>query len=159
MKLRYVLLCLLLATPTYAQRLATIFNNYDLDVTAYTYCDSANIPTEIPVCVTTAQAVTDGWMSVSNDARKTFQISIDQIVVTGGIDITVEGKVTGSTSIVTIWTDNVTTATTDNDIVTVPEDVNQLRIGIKIGTADDGNDLTTNLEIIDIQYVGGRARR
>jgi len=156
---RYIFLVLLLAAPVQAQRLATIFNNYDLDATAYTYCDSANIPTEISVCVTTGQAVTDGWMTVPTDARKTFQISIDQIVVTGGIDITVEAKIKGATSIVTLWSKNVTTATTDNDTVGVPEDVDQLRIGIKIGAADDGNDLTTNLEIIDIHYVGARARR
>ena len=161
--MRYRLLLIglmaLLPTQVLAQQAFAIFNNYDLDVTNYTYCDSASTPSQIPVCVTTAQAVTDGWFVVSNEEQRTIQVSIDQIVVTGGIDVTIEGRVTGASSIVTIWTDNVTTATTDNDIIAIPENVRELRVGIKIGSADDGNDLTTNLEIIDIHYVGTRISR
>ncbi len=162
--MRYKLLLIagllaLLPTNAIAQQAFAIFTNYDLDATAYTYCNSASIPSQIPVCVTTGQAATDGWFTVTNDEKRTIQASIDQIVVTGGIDVTIEGKITGATSIVTIWTDNVTTADTDNDTIAIQEDVYQLRVGIKIGTADDGGDLTTNLEIIDIHYVGTRINR
>ena len=162
--MRYKLLLivgLLALVPQVAlgQQAFAIFNNYDLDATAYTYCNSASIPSQIPVCVTTAQAATDGWFVVSNEEQRTIQVSIDQIVVTGGIDVTIEGRVTGASSIVTIWTDNVTTADTDNDIIAVPENVQELRVGIKIGTSDDGGDLTTNLEIIDIHYAGTRISR
>jgi len=162
--MRYKLLLIvgllaLVPPAVFGQQTITIFNNYDLDVTAYTYCDSANIPSGIPVCVTTAQAATDGWFTVNNEEQRTIQVSIDQIVVTGGIDVTIEGKVTGATSIVTIWTDNVTTADTDNDIIAVPENVDQLRVGMKIGSADDGDDTGANAEILDIHYVGTRINR
>lgn len=156
---KLIVACLFVAMTQLASAAGTsftIFSNYDLDATAYTYCNSASIPTAISdysQCLTTAQAAADGWfLTKSFTDQKYIQFSIDQVNVTGGLDITIECKMISGASIVTLLTDNKTTAVTDNDIYSVPEGCHEMRVGIKIGTADDGNDLTTNLEILDVHF-------
>lgn len=110
-------------------------------------------------------ADTDGWFPVDQFVvdppyAVTMVAQVDQINVTGGINFRwecaagVEKPVrvcpaTGST--------NITLATIDGRtacIIDFPFD--RCRIGMAIGSADDGGDLTTNMEQIKMYVIGGR---
>lgn len=143
------------ATPAHGQgRIANIFNDYDLDAVAYVYCDTTSIPALMPTCAT-GVAADDGWIDVRGDADKVLGIAIDTIGVVGGIDIRIEvryQKEAGvyTSAIVLMQLINKTTAATDNQSVRLPDEVTQFRVGMQIGTNDDGGDAI--VEDIDIIY-------
>jgi hypothetical protein len=141
-KLLILLSLVLLSTPAFGARV-TIFNNFDLDAVAFVFCDTTDVPVGM-TCVT-GVADEDGWITVRQDVGKTFTVIIDALVVTGGLDITIQARVTeadgtlsGAVTLVNLI--NKTTATTDNQIIRIPDEVTQLRFGMEIGTADDGGD-------------------
>lgn len=94
----------------------------------------------------------DGWFRM--DARPaTIQVQIDQLNVTGGIDYSLECGMSplGSSTPITsdsVATANLTAVGTVTLVVAEPYDL--CRLGLKIGSADDGNDLTTNAEKITV---------
>ena len=135
-------------------RISNIFNDYDLDSIAFVYCDPADIGVGISACAT-GVAATDGWIDISGHAGKSVGIGIDVIGVVGGIIVTFEvryqkegGEFTSPITLMTLIAK--TTATTDNQSVRIPDEVSQLRVGIMIGTNDDGGDAI--VEDIDVIY-------
>lgn len=124
-----------------------IFNNFALDATAALYCDTGNIPTGMSACAS-GTAAGDGWITVSKDRIPLVMILIDQLNVTGGLDFVIEGRINAETA-VAIYSVN-HTATTDSEFVRVVEEVEQIRVGISIGTSDDGDDSGANEEDITI---------
>lgn len=99
-------------------------------------------------CGTTA---TSGWIPTEAQGESLFAIQIDQLNVTGGIDVSVECEVLSVGSDGTqVHTENVTAA--KNISVNIESPYDRCRVGFKIGTADDGDDLTTNAEDITVNY-------
>jgi hypothetical protein len=149
---------LLVPTFVYAQAY-TVFDDYDLDSTSYVYCDTTDIPTGMSACAS-GTAAGDGWMVKAYNAHMGVSMELDQGNVTGGVDFRIEARFVnddGSTysDAIAIWpADGAKNKTafdgTEDEIQLVPDHVYQIRVGIKIGTADDGNDLTTNLEQISV---------
>ena len=135
-------------------KIANIFNDYDLDAIAFVYCDPANVPALMGACAT-GVADTDGWIDVRDDTDKTIGIAIDTIGVVGGLDITIEvryqkeaGVFTEAITLMNLI--NKTTADTDNQSIRLPDEVTSFRVGMEIGTNDDGGDAI--VEDIDIIY-------
>jgi hypothetical protein len=103
----------------------------------------------------TGVAAGDGWIQSGNHTDKTIGIAIDTVGVTGGVDIRIEVRYlkedgTFTSAIVLVALLNKTTADTDNQSVRIPDEVSQFRVGMQIGTADDGGDAV--VEDIDIIY-------
>jgi hypothetical protein len=107
-------------------------------------------------CGTTAA---DGWMSVAGTTEITVKIQVDQVVVTGGVNVTIQCRDnTHDTVPFTIYPDPNDTSTEECHTLNftavaacayiVPGSWDSCRVGVEIGTADDGDDLTTNAEDI-----------
>ena len=133
-------------------RIANIFNDYDLDTNAYIYCDPANIPALMTACAT-GVAATDGWIDVRDHRDKTVGVALDAMALVGGVDVTFEVRYQKEgavyTSAITLMTlINKTVVGTDNQSVRIPDEVTQLRVGIKIGTNDDGDAVDEDIDII-----------
>ena len=133
-------------------RIANIFNNYDLDVNAYIYCDTTAIPTFMATCAT-GVAADDGWLDVRDHRDKVVGVVLDAIALVGGVDVTFEvryQKTRGNyTSAITLMTlINKTVVGTDNQSVRIPDEVTQFRVGIRIGTNDDGDAVDEDIDII-----------
>jgi len=154
-KLLITLAFLLFAVAATAQNhTANIFTNYDLDAVAFVFCDPTDIPALMPVCVT-GVAAEDGWIPVNRHVNKVLGIAITTIGVTGGLDIQIQVRVqeddgTMSPAIILMNLINKTVAATDNQFVRLPDEVTQFRLGMEIGTADDGGDAI--VEDIDVIY-------
>lgn len=119
------------------------FTNYDLDSTSFVYNDAGGT------------GANDGWIVVATETNRSMMIEINQLNVTGGIDFRIEARLQGGDqTAVIIWpsTPPQNLTTTGGTLITFPEDVYQVRMGMKIGTADDGDDLTVNAEDITITY-------
>jgi hypothetical protein len=118
--------------------------------------------------VTCGTAATDGWIDVSGYAGKKISLEITQMVATGGVDFKFECRDNttvstahqvypgessdcGTNGTLTSGVCNVATGTTGTwDLIFSPEEQwDACRVGVKIGSADDGGDLTTNAEIIN----------
>lgn len=104
-------------------------------------------------------AATDGWIPVNGASVIKVSVQVDQLNVTGGINVTIQCKDnTHDTVPITIYPDpndssaeeshtmNYTAVQANSYSVPVPWDA--CRVGLEIGTADDGGDLTTNAEDI-----------
>jgi hypothetical protein len=118
-------------------------------------------------------AATSGWMNVPDYGFKTIVLQIDQLVVTGGISVKWQCKAKGDQAVaVDVYPGttggcpggtlssgfcNYTAVTAFALIVEEPWD--QCRVGMKIGTNDDGDDLTTNAENINIYFLGTKSQR
>lgn len=90
-------------------------------------------------------AATGGWIPVRNASLVQFLLQIDQLNVTGGIDYKVECRQRGAVDLIeTQAIGNLTAVGTIRVGITDPYD--DCRLGVKIGTSDDGGDLTVNLE-------------
>lgn len=100
-------------------------------------------------------AATDGWVDVTGQHAQ-FSIGITQMVVTGFITYQVECRTSNASysSIVIVDTANISAA---SPVVGNPHTTDILvpyascRVGLLINSADDGNDLTTNLEQVFVE--------
>ena len=127
--------------------------------------------------VTCGTAATSGWMDLAGFTGKKIVFQIDQMVATGGVDFKFECRdnayVTTSqvvypgessdcgtlASLASAVCNAATGATGSVALVFTPEEQwDACRVGMKIGSADDGDDLTTNAEIINIYAVVWNAR-
>lgn len=115
---------------------------------------------------TCGTAATDGWISVAEWKTKKLTFRLEQVNVTGGISVVWECRdATYDTQPVRIYPNegdgcgvggtyssgfcNFTTAGIDSRLSIITEAPwDACRIGFKIGSADDGGDLTTNAEQI-----------
>lgn len=112
-------------------------------------------------------AITDGWFEVGR-RPVTIDIAFVQAVVTGGIDLRVQCATTAGDG--TIRARQVYPALTPpaagptytnftsfpNGIsVIIPDPWDRCRVGLKIGSSDDGDDATTNREQISINVEYG----
>lgn len=109
---------------------------------------------------TNGTAATSGWVPVHGMQSVLYQIDIDQLNVTGGIDVKVECRIIGATTSAVLINDPVDNETavtsTGYSIHLQVAQFDECRMGIKIGTADDVDDLTTNTEKISIKVTGVR---
>ncbi len=133
---------------------ANIFTNYDLDAVAFIFCDVTDIPTMMPVCAT-GIAAEDGWLPVNRHVNKVLGIAINVLGVVGGVDIQIQVRVqeddgTMSPAIILMNLINKDTVAVDNQFVRLPDEVTQFRVGMEIGTNDDGGDAI--VEDIDVIY-------
>lgn len=107
-------------------------------------------------CGTTAS---DGWIPVNGASVIKIAIQVDQLNVTGGINVTIQCKDnTQDTTPITIYPDPNDSSTEESHTMnytavqanaySVPVPWDACRVGLEIGTADDGGDLTTNAEDI-----------
>ena len=141
------------ASPVRGQgRISNILNDYDLDDITFVYCDPANVGALIIACAT-GQAAGDGWIDTRNHSSKVVGIAIDVLGVVGGVDITFEvryqkedGTYTAAITLMNLI--NKATAITDNQSVRIPDEVIQFRVGIEIGTNDDGDGVIEDIDII-----------
>ena len=118
-----------------------------------------------PVCSTTLASM-DGSFNVSryNSALVTFNVA--QQVATGGIDVRLVCIANALSTWVQVWpaqTDttaaaayiNYTTGTVAQKAIPLSDPYTRCKVGFKIGSADDGDDLTTNAEAFSV-FVAGR---
>ena len=141
------------AFPAFGQgRVSNILNDYDLDAIAFVYCDPANVGALMEACAT-GVAAGDGWIDTRNHSSKVVGIAIDVLGVVGGVDITFEvryqkedGTYTAAITLMNLI--NKATAVTDNQSIRIPDEVTQFRVGIEIGTNDDGDGVIEDIDII-----------
>ncbi len=134
-------------------------------LTAKASDDSATIDTAVLVgatgvpfqylnrsCGTTASS---GWFSVSGWTAGTALLEISQIVTTSGIDYTLECKHAYPwATAVTVLTNSAAVTAAGTVPLVWSEPYDYCRVGIKLDSTDDGDDLTTNTEQIFITVVG-----
>jgi hypothetical protein len=111
---------------------------------------------------------TDGWFGVSSLSATTVTIDITQIVATGGIDVRIQcasgSNVAAARQVYPLLTPpaagptylNFPTATASGVAVEITGSWSRCRVGMKIGSADDGDDATTNREQVTIQLDAAR---
>jgi hypothetical protein len=91
----------------------------------------------------------DGWFSVAGWKFTTIQISVSQMVVTGGIDVQVECQATPAlTTAQVLASVNITAA--GSYAVAIPEPWDMCRVGMKIGTSDSDATPATDNEKISV---------
>jgi len=100
----------------------------------------------------------DGWIGLTGTESVTFDIDMVQLVATGGISYQVECKnsVPGMPPMIVSGPTNVATGTPTQAVVTYTAPCKAARLGLRIIDGDDGNDLTTNTEIV---YTNATVRR
>lgn len=123
------------------ERKVTLITDYDLDSTTYTFCNTT--------CGTLAAS---GWLYTWGVDQTSFFFHLDQMVVTGGIDMKIECREDAASTVTTVYTSPNYTSTGTIRVI-IPENYYQCRMGFKIGTSDDGGDLTTNLEKISVNAL------
>lgn len=141
--------------PAFAADTYRIYVDFDVDSTSYVYCDTTAIPAEMSACVS-GIAANDGWVPV-NSIYKGIQITADQLSTDGtGIDYIVEGRLYGETIGVAVISEATIADAAEGTAVLLnmnqDELVNEVRIGLKINTADDGTDTGTDIEEITVVY-------
>ncbi len=103
-------------------------------------------------CGTSASS---GWFSVSGWTAGTALLEISQIVTTSGIDYQLECKHAYPWATAVAVLTNTAAVTAAGTVPLVwSEPYDYCRVGIKLDSTDDGNDLTTNTEQIFITVVG-----
>lgn len=107
-------------------------------------------------------AATDGWMDVTALPVVKFEINIDQMNVTGNIDVRVECQSFGAVlSPQQVFLDAIATAGIPSGRITRQmfwTDFDQCRVGLKL-TTDDGGDTGANAEQISIIFTGADYER
>ena len=112
----------------------------------------------------------DGWFHVGDLTSMGIALQIDQMVVTGGIDVRVECKAAAiGAAPIQVWPycligvcgtyQNISGTAGIADRGAIGTDVGwqeECRVGLKIHTADDGGDLTTDREQVTIAFSGIR---
>lgn len=98
-----------------------------------------------------------GWINTKGLREANFTVQLDQAVITGGIDLKVDCRDdTPTAAPVTVFpVTNYTTFPAAIRVV-IPENWHQCNAFFKIGSADDGGDLTTNKEKISVTFTGVR---
>lgn len=91
----------------------------------------------------------DGWFPVAGWAYTTVQIDIEQMAVTGGIDLQVECSATPALTTAQVLVSSNVTAT-GSYAVAIPEPWDVCRVGMKIGTSDDDTSPTTSIEKVSV---------
>lgn len=137
---------LLQGAPVQAQaidrlRPIVLMADYDLDATTYVYCNAGNA----------SCASSGGWVTAWGYGQVDVTFQIDQMDVTGGIDFKVECQDGTTTSTpVNVYPGTAGGATnytaTGAVRIVISEPWYQCRVGVKIGSADDGADTTTHAE-------------
>jgi hypothetical protein len=104
----------------------------------------------------------NGWIPVRQFANWSFWIEVDQLVDGGaGVVTSLQCKPAGTVEITNeLATDTIAAATFPGNSKLYYSDgsfpADYCRLGIKLDTADDGDDLTTNAEKITVGFVGRR---
>jgi hypothetical protein len=114
------------------------------------------------VCGTGAS---DGWVDVAGAETVTLVVQIDQLNVTGGIDVQMQCKdqapdsqpnqvfPTCTSGACNTYQNYTTAGIASRSKMVLDEPWAACRVGVKINTADDGGDLTTNAENITAYVV------
>lgn len=97
-------------------------------------------------------AAYDGWFPVAGWGQTTVQIDVTQLNVTGGVYLQVECQAYPAQTTANVLASSNITAV-GSYAVAIPEPWDTCRVGMKIGTSDDGGDLTTNTEKISVYAI------
>jgi len=120
-----------------------------------------------PVCGTGASS---GWIHIGNLSDATVSVMFKQINTTTGVDVRIEGAMGvpdgANLNITQLWptdktvagaatTQTFTTAgITSNIMVSIPEALDYVRVGLDLTSTDDGTDTTTAAEQISVVVFG-----
>lgn len=104
----------------------------------------------------TGTAATFGWIPVRNFSLVNFWMGVDQIVTTTGIDYKVECRHRGNGLPDVIFLEKATTVVTTVGTVKVviTDQYDDCRLMVRMTSTDDGDDLTTNAEKLNIVMHG-----
>lgn len=114
----------------------------------------------------TGATANDGWVAMSGLEEKSITFQLDQVNVTGGIDMRIECQDDGigatpvqvfpscASGACNTYQNYTTAGITSRTKVVIYEPWGKCRLGAKIGSADDGGDLTTNAEQITVIVSG-----
>ncbi len=136
-----------------SSRTKIMFDAFDVAAGTFVYCDVASPPTG--VTCTTGAAADDGWLQVRGMDAKRIIIRPDIVSLAAGtIEVTIEARTTDSdgnfateTSIAPI---NYAAAQAGQG-VRIVENVEQIRVGLRINGADDGVP-----DSVTVHYDGGQ---
>ncbi|MGH7166371.1 MAG: hypothetical protein ACREIS_12700, partial [Nitrospiraceae bacterium] len=144
-KLALLALLLAIAAGLAAQpgvRPVKVFGAYDIDSLVYVYCVPA-VPVPFVACDTggTGVGADDGWIGVRGMSEKEVIIRVDAIVLTAGsIDFTIEGRwldSSGTRATATLIAPISKTAVAAGQPVRIPENIEEIRVGVRINGTDD----------------------
>lgn len=142
-------------TTVFAQpgvRPVKVFSAFDVDSTSFVYCVPA-APVQFVAC-NTAGAGTDagdGWIGVRGMSEKAVIIRVDAIALTAGsIDFTIEGRwldSAGTRATATLIVPISKTAVAAGQPVRIPENVEEIRVGVRINGTDDGDGVPDSVTV------------
>lgn len=144
MKLRFLLATFLMASPFLRAGPNTylLFDAFNPSAGTFVYCDSGSPPTG--VTCSTGAAAGDGWIGVRGLDKKLVIIRPDTVSLTSGsIQATIEGRIEdsdGNWSTMTLIAPIDYAAAQSGQPVSVVENVEQIRVGLRINGTDDGVD-------------------
>lgn len=151
MKKLSLLSFILIASALAAQpgvRPVKVFSAFDVDATTFVYCVPA-VPVAFVACNTLGAGADagDGWVGVRGVSEKEVIIRVDAIslAVPGvdSLDFTIEGRwldSSGTRATATLIVPISKTAVAAGQPVRIPENIEEIRVGVRINGADDGGD-------------------
>lgn len=116
-------------------------------------------------------AATDGWIDVAGWDKFTITFLLEQVNATGGIDVQVQCRLPGliqapvqvfpscTTGACNTYQNYTTAGIASATTIVADEPWSECRVGVKINSADDGGDLTTNAERITSTLLLEKATR
>ena len=136
----------------------SVITDYDLDSTTPIF------PGAAPNAKPTGTGTESGVFSVSRFTRFNVNVYLSQLAVTGGVEARLLCRVSGDGNFQqvrpvladgTVTPSYVTLSAVGGWFARIDEPWHSCKVATQINSADDGNDLTTNLEKLNIR-VGGR---
>ncbi|MGH9365257.1 MAG: hypothetical protein ACRD1B_08350, partial [Thermoanaerobaculia bacterium] len=121
---------------------------YDIDSLVYVYCVPA-VPVPFVACDTggTGVGADDGWIGVRGMSEKAVIIRVDAIELgapgVDSIDFTIEGRwldSSGTLATATLIAPISKIAVAEGQPVRIPENIEEIRVGVRINGTDDGGD-------------------
>lgn len=143
-----LLVALLTAVGLSAQpgvRPVKVFSAFDVDAVTFVYC-VPTAPVAFVACNTAGAGADagDGWVGVRGMSEKEVIIRVDAIMLAAGsLDFTIEGRwldSAGTRATATLIAPISKTAVAAGQPVRIPENVEEIRVGVRINGADDGGD-------------------
>lgn len=111
---------------------------------------------------TCGTGATDGWVDVEGNSQVEVTFAMEQVNVTGGVDLQIQCRKSGlnpqavqvfpscTTGSCDTYQNYTTAGIASSTTVVDTASWSQCRVGLKIGSADDGGDLTTNAERLTV---------
>jgi hypothetical protein len=129
-----------------------VFNAFDVDATTFVYCVPAT-PVAFVACDTlgAGAGADDGWVNVRGMSIREAVLRIDAMALTAGtIEFTVEGRWTdaaGTKATATLISPIDKAAAGPGQVVVIAENVEEMRIGVRIDGTDDADAVPESVTI------------